>query len=106
MPEIERYWLKDKTAPFAVFLNFLEKYYHPEIRYDNFEALIRRAKADREDDADLAVFKQEFVRLIKGDREGLHPLALSTAAEYDERNDDEFLATLWRQLYPGAVPPS
>ncbi|WP_329483057.1 hypothetical protein OG555_12785 [Kribbella sp. NBC_01484] len=54
----------------------------------------------------MATFKKEFVQLLQGDREGLHPAAISTAAEYDEWDtDDEFLVWLWQQLYPNEPVP-
>ncbi|HZX04026.1 hypothetical protein [Kribbella sp.] len=47
------------------------------------------------------------MRLLRGDRQGLHPGAISTAAQYDEWNtDDEFLAWLWNELYPGEPLPA
>lgn len=106
MPGIDMYWLKDKDAPFATFLSVVQAYYHAEIRNDNFEALPRRAQRDRADDVEMATFKQEFIRLLEGDREGLHPEALDVAAAYDDfENDDEFLVWLWQQLYPNEPVP-
>lgn len=102
---IARYWLTDKTAPFATFLNLLDAYYHPEIRHENFDALVQRARAAQVNDEELATFKQQFEQLLKGHREGLHPKALATAAGYDQRNDEEFLAWLWGELYPGEEVP-
>ncbi|GAA1604771.1 hypothetical protein GCM10009804_71270 [Kribbella hippodromi] len=54
----------------------------------------------------MAVFRQELVRLVQGDREGLHPEALDTATDYDDwETDDEFLVWLWGALYPGEAVP-
>lgn len=107
MPGIEMYWLKDKGAPFATFLGVIGAYYHPEIRSYKFPQLVQRAQEDRPDDTQMATFKAEFVRLLEGDREGLHPEALDAATEYDEWDtDDEFLNWLWHELYPNERPPS
>lgn len=101
MPLIERYWLDDNSVPFATFLRYLEIYYSPEVHYDNYESLVARAKLGEPGDAGMATFKNELVSLLKGDREGLHPQAIATAAEYDDwKNDDEFLRWLWHELYP------
>jgi hypothetical protein len=103
-----RYWLKDKTAPFATLLNILDSYYHPEIRNENFESLIRRAQRQRSDDTRMATFKQELTQVLQGHREGLPPGAIDLATAYDDWDtDEEFLAWLWHELYPNeAVPTS
>ncbi|WP_427896294.1 hypothetical protein ACQHIV_20405 [Kribbella sp. GL6] len=107
MPDIDMYWLTDPTVPFATFLGVLDTYYNPEIRNDQFEKLVRRAQRDRPDDVEMAAFKTEFVRLLQGDREGLRPGAIDTAAEYDDFDtDDEFLAWLWHELYPNEPLPT
>lgn len=106
MREIDRYWLKDKSVPFATLLNVLQKYYHPEVRDDGFEDLVRIAKRSGADDAEMATFKDELVKLLEGNREGLHSQALGLAAEYDQGSDDEFLAWLWHELYPDEPIPT
>jgi hypothetical protein len=103
MREIDRYWLKDKSVPFAILLNMLQKYYHPEV--DDFEELVDRARQFDADDGEMATFKEELVKLLEGNREGLHPQALGHAAGYDQRNDDEFLVWLWHELYPAEPLP-
>ncbi|TDO67431.1 hypothetical protein EV651_103343 [Kribbella sp. VKM Ac-2571] len=106
MPLIERYWLDDKSVPFGTLLRYLEKYYSPEVHYDNFEYLVSRARLADPADGDMATFKSELARVLRGDREGLHPQAIITAAEYDEwGSDEEFLAWLWGELYPGEEVP-
>jgi hypothetical protein len=101
------YWLKDKTVPFATFLNVLQAYYHPEIRHDNYAMLIARAREARPDDVKMATFKRELIKLLKGRREGLRPHAIDVAAAYDDFDtDDEFLAWLWHELYPDEVVPT
>jgi hypothetical protein len=102
---ISRYWLTDKNAPFATVLNFLDAYYHPEVHDDNFHRLVQRAALARDDDIELADFKRGLVQLLLGEREGLHPKALSTAAAYDQSSDDEFLKWLWHELYPSEPLP-
>ena len=54
----------------------------------------------------MARFYSEFVQLLQGHRDGLHPRAIFTAAEYDDWDDDEFLAWLWRELYPTEALPT
>lgn len=106
MPLIERYGLDVKSVPFGTFLRYLEKYYSPEVHYDNFGLLVARARLGDPADRSMATFKEEFVRLLKGDREGLHPQVIVTAAEYDEwASDDDFLRWLWQQLYPNERVP-
>jgi hypothetical protein len=101
------YWLKDKNAPFATFLNVLQAYCHPEVRHDNYAMLIERAKEGRPDDAKMATFKQELIQLLQGHREGLRPGAIDVAAAYDDFDtDDEFLAWLWHELYPDEPAPA
>ncbi|GAA1590594.1 hypothetical protein [Kribbella karoonensis] len=97
---IGRYWLADKDAPYATVLNLLEAYFHPEIRDDNFQDLVLRARSADPEDIELATLKRELIRLLQGDRDGLHPKALATAAAYDQRSDDEFLQWLWHEVYP------
>jgi hypothetical protein len=106
VPGIESYWLRDKNVPFATFLGMMQSYYHPEIRNDMFGKLLQRARASEPDDVQMATFKQELVRLLEGDREGLHPEAVETATDYDDWDtDDEFLMWLWQQLYPDEPVP-
>ncbi|MGW6198793.1 hypothetical protein ACWF0M_21795 [Kribbella sp. NPDC055110] len=107
MPQIAKYWLRDGGGPFATFLVVVDTYYHPEVRNENFDALIHRARANRPDDDQMATFKSELAQLLQGERHGLHPAAISTAAQYDEWNtDDEFLAWLWHELYPSEPIPA
>ena len=107
MPLIERYWLDDHSVPFGMFLRFMEIYYNPEVRNDLYDSLVARAKLGDPGDAGMATIKDEFGRLLKGDREGLHPLAILTAAGYDEwKTDDEFLRWLWHDLYPSEPAPT
>ncbi|TDD51874.1 hypothetical protein E1263_29715 [Kribbella antibiotica] len=106
MQLIGRYWLSDRSVPFGMFLNFMEIYYSPDVRNDLYDDLVARARLADSGDAGMATFKKELVRLLKGDREGLHSSAIFTAAEYDEWDtDDEFLRWLWRELYPSELVP-
>jgi hypothetical protein len=99
------YWLKDPSAPFATFLAIIQTYYHPEARNKNFEELIEMARAGRGGE-EMATFKSELERLVRGDREGLRNGAISDATEYDDWNtDEEFLDWLWQELYPGEPVP-
>ncbi|GAA1590585.1 hypothetical protein [Kribbella karoonensis] len=107
MPLIERYWLDDQSVPFGTLLRYLEKYYSAEVHYDNFDFLIQRARLADPSDEGMATFKNEVARVLRGDREGLHPQAIRTAAEYDDwADDEEFLAWLWHELYPDEPVPS
>ncbi|WP_427885369.1 hypothetical protein ACQHIV_24230 [Kribbella sp. GL6] len=106
MSQIAKYWLRDSGGPYATFLAVVDTYYHPEVRNENFDALVHRARANRPDDTQMMTFKTEFVQLLESDRQGLHPDAISTAAQYDEWDDDgEFLAWLWHELYPSEPVP-
>jgi hypothetical protein len=102
-----RYWLKDKEAPFATLLSVLSSYYHPEIRHENYEKLIRRALRDPEDDAKMATFKKELTKILRGHREGLPADAIALAAADDDWDtDEEFLAWLWHELSPNEPVPT
>ncbi|TDD51875.1 hypothetical protein E1263_29720 [Kribbella antibiotica] len=97
----DRYWLHPAALPFTTVLNFMEKYIHPEIRFNNYHYLIRRVAIAAPDDEELATFKSELVQLLEGDHRGLHPHALSVASGYEDEGDDpQFLARLWKKLYP------
>ncbi|MEV5960592.1 hypothetical protein AB0L70_02435 [Kribbella sp. NPDC051952] len=55
----------------------------------------------------MKTFKQELVRLLSGERDGLPADALSTAADRDDWDtDDEFLTWLWHELYPDEPQPT
>ena len=106
MSDVDMYWLDDKGAPFATFLTCLQSYYHPEVRNDNFAVFAEHARRNPPGDPVIVTFKQELTRLLRGDREGLHPAAIGVAAEYDDFDtDDEFLVWLWQELYPGESVP-
>jgi hypothetical protein len=79
---IVRYWLTAKDAPYARILNLLEAYFHPEIRDDNFQDLVLRARSTDPGEIELATSKRELIQLLQGDRNGLHPKALATAAVF------------------------
>lgn len=106
MPDIDMYWLNDKSAPFATFLNVIQSYYHSEVRNAYFPSLLRRAQRGAQGDDEMVTFKEELTRLLEGDREGLPPDALTVAAEYEDQDtDEEFLMWLWKQLYPSEPVP-
>lgn len=100
MPEIARYWLKEKSIPFSVFLNILQAYYHPEVYHDGFPELVERVKQNHPDDQEIRTFKEQFGSIIEGDRVGLHLQAIDTAAEFNDQTETAFLIRLWRELYP------
>lgn len=100
---IESYWHDDKNAPYATFLSIVEAQCHPEAydeAYDNLKSLAKRT-----DDPEMDTFKREFREVI-ADPSVLPQYALDTAAEYDDGSDAEFLARLWRDLYPDEPYPS
>ncbi|MGW6200225.1 hypothetical protein ACWF0M_29060 [Kribbella sp. NPDC055110] len=103
----DMYWLKDKTVPFATFLNVVQAYYHPEVRHTNYQLLVERAREARPDDVKMATFKKDLTQLLRGDRSGLRAGAIDVAAAYDDWDtDDEFLVWLWHELYPDEPPPT
>lgn len=107
MAGVKPYWHSDpdRLVPFSTLLNVVETYYHPEIRHDNYRELIARARESRPSDTVLQEFKSQLQTLLLGDREGLHPQALTEAAWYDEDDDTAFLLRLWGDLYPDEAPP-
>lgn len=108
MAGVKPYWHGDpeRLVPFSTLLNVVETYFHPEIRYDNYDELIQRAQLDRPTDLEMQRFKQELTAVIEGRRDGLHPQALTEAAWYDEDDDTAFLLRMWHDLYPNEAPPS
>lgn len=107
MAGVEPYWRRDAgtAVPFSTLLSFVEKFYHPEIRHDNYRVLISRAQKNRPDDVDMQMFKRDLISLLEGNRRGLHPEALTEAAWYDEEDDTALLLRLWGDLYPDEEPP-
>lgn len=102
---IEPYWRDQHDAPFATMLGVIDTYCHPEAydeAYDDLVALAREPAPTEE----LVRFKGELRRVLTGDTEGLHPEALSTAAEYGDGSDEAFLRRLWRDLYPDEPIPT
>lgn len=107
MSDIDMYWLTDKDVPFATFLNVVQAHYHPEVRNDNYELLVRWARDAGPDDVRMATFKSELTQLLEDHREGLRPGAIDVAAAYDDWDtDDEFLAWLWHELFPNEPVPT
>lgn len=106
MPKIRRYWRDKLGAPFETLLRTVDLYCHPEAGDYAYEDLKRRAQSAAADDVEMRQFRSELSRLLQGDREGLKPFALATAAEYDDGTDDAFLRRLWTDLYPDEPVPS
>lgn len=107
MSGTEMYWLKDRAVPFATFLSVIQTYYHPEVRNQHYSWLVERAREAGSEDVEMVTFKNELTQLLKGRREGLRPGAIDVAAAYDDWDtDEEFLAWLWRDLYPTEPVPT
>ncbi|WP_328988811.1 hypothetical protein OG394_21535 [Kribbella sp. NBC_01245] len=105
MTKIKEYWYKDRSVPFGTLLNLVDAYCNPEAYDGAYEALVQRARSSKPEDSDIRIFKAELTQLLQGDRDGLHPHALGTAAEYDDYDDTAFLARLWHDLYPDEPVP-
>ena len=99
----ERFWQDDPDAPFATLLWLVEANCHPEAWDEGYENLQRLVK--RTDDADVIRFRRELTEAIR-DPSQIPGGALYRAAQYDDGSDAEFLARLWRDLYPGESLPS
>ena len=96
---INMYWLDDAEAPYATFLSIIQTFQHTEV--DDLGALQEFAQLT--DESKPARFKHEF-REVMADPTVLPTGALFTAAEYDDRSDEAFLAHLWRELYGDESP--
>ncbi|MQA84217.1 MAG: hypothetical protein GEV03_06240 [Streptosporangiales bacterium] len=96
IPFVEPYWQDDPEAPFATLLRIVESHCHPETDEDAYSALRRRA--DRDDDAEMQVFKEELRQAVR-DPALIPEDALFTAAEFGDGSDETFLRRLWRDLY-------
>lgn len=102
---IRPYWREDHDAPFATMLSTIDHYCHPEAHDEAFEELFELTH--RETPPEWVVrFKDELRRAVSGDRAGLRPHALSTAAAYDDGSDEAFLRRLWSELYPEEPTPN
>jgi len=98
-----RFWQDDPDAPYAVLLETVETYCHPEAWDGAYEQLQRRVA--RTDLPDVPVFKRELGEALT-DPSVLPHGALELAADYDDGSDKAFLTRLWRDLYPEEPLPS
>ncbi|MFC0624550.1 hypothetical protein [Kribbella deserti] len=109
MAGVKPYWhgKANESVPFYILLNLLEAYCHPEVRAESYELLKARARKSRPDDEEMQQFKVELAALLRGERDGLHPQAITQATWYDDEDSDtEFLAKIWSDLYPDEPIPS
>jgi len=98
------YWKDDPDAPFAVLLETVNVYCHPEnMDWDGLRDLIAHpAKYNAEED--VARFKRELHELLT-DPDKIPRAALSDAAGYGDGTPERFLRRLWRELYPDEPVP-
>jgi hypothetical protein len=91
------YYLRDKNAPFALFLSTVDTYLHPEsgMTVDDLAEWVHYPEQTDE----MIRFKDEFRRLLSGELDALPEYALFTAAAYDDGSDEAFLRRLWHELY-------
>lgn len=98
-----RYWQDGPGAPFAVLLDVVETYCHPEAydwAYDDLNQVLHLPERDPVFDR----FAGELRSAIR--QPGLIPDgALLRAAVYDDASAGRFLARLWCDLYPGEPLP-
>ena len=102
------YWKDDPDAPFAVLLETVNVYCHPEnMDWDGLRDLIAHpAKYNAEED--VARFKRELREALEDPNRipgnATHK-TLFRAAEYGDGTDERFLKRLWRELYPDEPVP-
>lgn len=100
----KRFWQDAPDAPFATLLGVVEGSCHPEAWEDAYEHLQRIAR-EHPDTAEMTRFKAELRQAIQ-DPGQIPDGALYRAAQYDDGSDANFLARLWRDLYPGEPLPT
>lgn len=100
----ERYWQNNPDAPFALLLEVVETYCHPEA-YDEAYDDLKETVNLPERDPDFDRFKQQLAEAIRNPGQ-IPNDALYEAAQYDDGSDAKFLARLWRDLYPDESLPS
>ena len=99
-----KYWRENPDAPFAVLLDTVEAYCHPEAYDEAYDDLISRARNPQEDDL-IQRFKEQL-RVALLDPSTLPENSLFRAVQYDDGSDEMFLRRLWRDLYPEEPVPS
>ncbi|PRX98140.1 hypothetical protein [Allonocardiopsis opalescens] len=105
------WWYTDRSAPFAELLSLLQTCYHPDIRQAGAEEELRALvqAAERGEDTgtewNIPVFLNEL-RLAVTDPSRIPGDALDRATDHTEGNDTEFLARVWRDIYPGRPLPT
>lgn len=93
-----RYWQDNPDAPFAILLDVVETYCHPEAydeAYDDLKEIVHLPERDPIFDR----FKQQLAAAIADP--GQVPVgALFRAAVYDDGSAYRFLTRLWGDVYP------
>lgn len=98
-----RYWQDDPDAPFAVLLDVVETYCHPEAydqAYDDLKTAVHHPRRDPIFDR----FKQQLAAAIADPRR-VPDGALLRAAVYDDGSAYRFLTRMWGELYPHEPAP-
>lgn len=98
------FWEAHPDAPYATLLRLIETYCHPEAYNDVYDDLKEAVRLPGHS-PDFDVFKDELRRALEHPDE-LPEGALYDSAKYSERSGEDFLAQLWRDLYPGEPLPS
>ena len=91
------YWERHPDGPFVTLISVATSYCHPEIGYDEYDSLKRRA-GKRENDPEMRTFKTELREAIR-DPSRLPGDELYTNVQFDDGSDEAFLRRLWRDLY-------
>lgn len=101
---ITPYWRERDDLPFVTLLRVVDTYLHPESHDGAFWELMALARQPEAPER-IVHFKSELRTVLTGERTGLHPQALFTAAHYDDGSDEVYLCRLWRMLYPDEHTP-
>ncbi|HEY3684231.1 MAG TPA: alpha/beta fold hydrolase [Streptosporangiaceae bacterium] len=100
----DRFWQDVPDAPFATLLRLIETYCHPEVYNEAIDDLKEAVELPGHSPV-FDVFKDELCRALEHPGE-LPEGALRDAAQYSDRSDEDFLAQLWREIYPGEPLPT
>lgn len=100
-----RFWQYHPDAPFALLLEIVETYCHPEIAADGAYEELKQFVRMPDRDPDFDRFKEQLAEAIR--EPGRVPEdALFRATVYEDGSDEKFLARLWRDLYPDEPLPT
>lgn len=97
------YWRDDPDAPFATLLQMMDTYCHPEAGPDAYDNLVAQARRPALSER-MTRFKDELRRSLLGDKPPKG--AIGAASQYNDfSSEDEFLESLWRDLFPNEPLP-